>query len=560
MNGRRLVAIGLAVVLLNGIVLPAAAITVDVSLGNVIISDTHVTHTPAADEAQMSQEHGGIVEIVQSCSGAVSNTVSVTTSSDITVALNDVNISAESGAAIQVNVSSGAEVTVELNGENTLVGGSKHAALESSGTGGSLIIQDETDAAGSLTATGGDFAAGIGGAYGGNAGDLVITGGDITAKPGQNSAAIGSGYKGTAGDITITGGTIDAQSGSFSTGIGSACRGEVGDITIEGGTITAESGQNNAGIGSGYYGIAGEITINGGSVKAEASEYGAGIGSACYGEVGNITINGGTVEAEGAKMAAGIGSGYYGTNGNIIITGGDVTAYGKYYGAGIGSGYYGEGQDIEITGGTVTAVGGSGAGAGIGSGHWSQSGDITITGGTVNATGSSWGAGIGSGGWGRVGDITITNFSDITAKGGDSAEAIGNGHEGKMGDLIICDATSSDNAETAVERWYYKKGCLWKNGEKMQVLFTILEGETECWDWTECLEDGTLTVMVSRNTVNLRTSAKDVQTLWNWGICRIIVKTAETEVEMDLQKIIEEATAGSIMLKINSKESAFIFE
>lgn len=126
---------------------------------------------------------------------------------------------------------------------------------------------------------------------------LTISGsGSLTATGGPKAAGIGSGASGTCGDITISGGTVEAYGGSDGAGIGSGASGTCGDITISGGTITANGGSQGAGIGSGYY----QATC------------------------GNIKISGGTVTAMGGGEAAGIGSGYYSGStsscGDITIT------------------------------------------------------------------------------------------------------------------------------------------------------------------------------------------------------------------------------------------------
>ena len=89
-----------------------------------------------------------------------------------------------------------------------------------------------------------------------NCGDIVIKGGTITATGGSDAAGIGSGLKGTCGDITVNGGTITSTG---YTGIGAGEQGTCGKITINGGTITATG--SIGGIGVGIKGTCGNITI-----------------------------------------------------------------------------------------------------------------------------------------------------------------------------------------------------------------------------------------------------------------------------------------------------------
>ena len=267
-------------------------------------------------------------------------------------------------------------VEIELDGDNELKSGTHRAGLEkntSTSTGTLTLKDDKKDdkeaGIGSLKATGGQYAAGIGnGGYYSNGGN----------RSGEN--------------ITLTGGTVTATGGWGGAGIGGGYYGSGKNITIKGGTVTATGGDEGAGIGGGYY----------------------------YGNGENITINGGRVNATGGWGGAGIGGGggYDGCSGkNITITGGTVTAGGGDRGAGIGGGINGSGEDITINGGTVTADGGVNA-AGIGGGERGNGEDITITDGTVNAAGGGSGAGIGGGWKGSGSNVTVSGAAQVTAIAG----------------------------------------------------------------------------------------------------------------------------------------------
>ena len=228
-------------------------------------------------------------------------------------------------------------VEIELDGNNELKSGPHRAGFEknTSTSTGTLTLKDDNNEAGSLTATGGDWGAGIGnGGYYGNSDN----------RSGEN--------------ITITGGTVNATGGWGGAGIGGGYYGSGKNITIKGGTVTATGGEEGAGIGGGYY-------------------YGGGYyGNGYYGNGENIKITDGTVNATGGWGGAGIGGG----NGkNITIIGGTVTAGGGYRGAGIGGGISGSGKNITITGGTVTATGGD-EGAGIGGGATGSGSNVTVSG------------------------------------------------------------------------------------------------------------------------------------------------------------------------------------
>ena len=235
-----------------------------------------------------------------------------------------------------LSVQGNGNVEIELDGNNELKSGPHRAGLEknTSTSTGTLTLKDDNNEAGSLTATGGDWGAGIGnGGYYGNSDN----------RSGEN--------------ITITGGTVNATGGWGGAGIGGGYYGSGKNITIKGGTVTATGGEEGAGIGGGYY-------------------YGGGYyGNGYYGNGENIKITDGTVNATGGWGGAGIG----GNGKNITIIGGTVTAGGGYRGAGIGGGISGSGKNITITGGTVNADGGTNA-AGIGGGATGSGSNVTVSG------------------------------------------------------------------------------------------------------------------------------------------------------------------------------------
>ena len=81
-------------------------------------------------------------------------------------------------------------VEIELDGDNELKSGTQSAGLEKTSTG-TLTLKDDSKEAGSLTATGGNNAAGIGGGFQGNGENITITGGTVTATGGFSAAGIG---------------------------------------------------------------------------------------------------------------------------------------------------------------------------------------------------------------------------------------------------------------------------------------------------------------------------------------------------------------------------------
>ena len=278
-------------------------------------------------------------------------------------------------------------VEIELDGNNELKSGASKAGLEKTSTG-KLTLKDDNNEAGSLTATGGASAAGIGGGFQGKGENITITGGTVTAAGGFGNAGIGGGNGSDGENITITGGSVTATGGEFAAGIGGSNGGSGNNITIKGGTVTATGGgyrgNSGAGIGGGSSGSGENITINDGKVTATGGNYAAGIGGGSVGAWGgdagsgkNITINGGPVHATGTDGGAGIGGGENGNGEDITINGGKVNASGAYGGAGIGGGVNGIGSKVTVSGAaqvTATATGsgpdwsGVGTGATIGNG------------------------------------------------------------------------------------------------------------------------------------------------------------------------------------------------
>ncbi len=232
----------------------------DLSQGSIEVS---------ADESgqYVSQVDAGFVNVTQTSPTIISqsdsetptqNTISISATGGATaeVTLDGVNID-ESGTgnnyngegavtAVSVSPDEDSTVIIELDGENTVKSGRGHAGVENNDS--NLVIQDENKVSGSLDATGGAYAAGIGGGY---------------AKDGSN--------------ITINSGTVNASCGAESAGIGGGRNGNGTNITINGGKVTA-TGQAGAGIGGGLKGKGDNITINDGSVVASSNSYGEGAG------------------------------------------------------------------------------------------------------------------------------------------------------------------------------------------------------------------------------------------------------------------------------------------
>lgn len=212
-------------------------------------------------------------------------------------------------------------VEIELDGDNELKSGTQSAGLEKTSTG-TLTLKDDSKEAGSLTATGGNNAAGIGGGFQGNGENITITGGTVTATGGFSAAGIGGGREGKGENITITGGTVNATSNDGA-GIGGGLLGSGENIAITGGTVNATGTDGGAGIGGGENGNGEDITINGGKVNASGAYGGAGIGGGVNGIGSKVTVSG---AAQVTAMATGSGPDWSGVGtGATIGNGGSKT-------------------------------------------------------------------------------------------------------------------------------------------------------------------------------------------------------------------------------------------
>ena len=298
---------------------------------------------------------------------ASSNTVTIKAENEndkVEVKLEDLNIDASSRGEAAVSVTGKGDTNIELNGDNELKSGADHAGLEhnKTRTSGELTIQDK-DKNGSLTATGGEYGAGIGGSIG-NAGQVTITGGNITATGGDQGAGIGGGIFGS-GDVTISGNAKieNAQGGNNGSGIGGGL-GASGTVTIkDDSTVTATGGEAGAGIGGGLGGLA-DVTIE-----------------------GNATVN-----ATGGVGSAGIGGGR-GAKNDKDGNGNQITIKSNESGAPTVNATGGVSEVDTQTGETIPG------GAGIGSGLGDAKADITLEGKvTIVAKGGEGNAAIGANG------------------------------------------------------------------------------------------------------------------------------------------------------------------
>ena len=291
----------------------------------------------AADDPATSTPANGFWGNTITVINKVANTVLNLTLRDVKIDVSDNRTYGDETGKAALSVQGKGSVEIELDGKNELKSGYKRAGLEKTSEG-TLTLKDDKKKAGSLTATGGKFGAGIGGGNGGSGKNITITGGTVNAKGGLEGAGIGGGTGGSGEAITINGGTVNAAGGGQGAGIGGGNYGSGEDITIKGGTVEANGGLFGVGIGGGSAASIGgsgkNITITGGTVKAAGGERGAGIGGGSWGSGSNVTVSGaaqvtaiaGKPDRNGVGAGATIGNGDSMTEDGEIVDGKKIQA------------------------------------------------------------------------------------------------------------------------------------------------------------------------------------------------------------------------------------------
>ena len=262
--------------------------------------------------------------------------ISVTAQDPVNLVLNGISIQLATVNGSAFSIATGADVTLELDGETVLKSHAGGPGLLVSDDA-FLTIMDENGTDGSLSA----YSAQVVDCKHDQSGTFAEYNGGFAGIGGPNSDT----PKEYTGHITIKSGTVNAYGYGFGAGIGGGDFSSGGFLTIDGGTVLAMSAGNPP---SGWAD----------STSSQASGIGGSQGQAS----GTIRINGGVVEAYGGYGCAGIGGGIV----DVEITGDAVvTASGGKYAAGIG-GYDKDKGTIHIVIGentTVTAYGGENASA-----------------------------------------------------------------------------------------------------------------------------------------------------------------------------------------------------
>ena len=287
-----------------------------------------ITVSATAENQTVSQAGGASTvdnnPVITSSSGTTNNTVTITAEKNATanVTLENVNIDTRTTDEAAITASGEGNVNIELNGTNTVQSGNTHAGVEKKDNGTLTITDENKD--GSLTATGGNYGAGIGGGYEGSGSNIAIEGGKVEASSVGGGAGIGGGSLGSGSNIAVSGGEVTAQGGVGGAGIGGGQGGSGSNITISDGKVTATGAGAGAGIGGGYEGSGKGITIEGGEVTAQGDAGGAGIGGGISGTGSDVTISG---DAQVKVQGGTTGSDWH--KGAAIGNGGTPTAEGN---------------------------------------------------------------------------------------------------------------------------------------------------------------------------------------------------------------------------------------
>ena len=200
MKKKRIVSTLLALLLLASLPVSAHAAVWDIGKGNITVNAGSGGQTVTQGDGAAVEDSAPVIT-----GSSTENTVTINAEKDQTssVTLSGANIDVSNEGKAAVSTNGEGNVSIELDGENTLKSGYRHAGLEKN-NGGGLTIADQ-DENGKLTATGGSDGAGIGGGFKGNGNNIVITGGEVNATSNGCGAGIGGGGGGDGSDITVSG-------------------------------------------------------------------------------------------------------------------------------------------------------------------------------------------------------------------------------------------------------------------------------------------------------------------------------------------------------------------
>ena len=219
MKRKKIVSTLLALLLLASLPVSALAAEWDISKGDITVN---------AGSGGQTVTQGSQVDVPDSApvitGSSTENTLTINAEKDQTanVTLSDVNIDVSSEGKAAVTTTGEGNVSIELNGDNTLKSATNHAGLEKN-NGGSLTIADENKN-GKLTAKGGDYGAGIGGGCYGYGNNITVSGdaklkvqGGVEDNIDGAGAGIGNGGSSDERAIPVTGAEVEPDTSGLTT-------------------------------------------------------------------------------------------------------------------------------------------------------------------------------------------------------------------------------------------------------------------------------------------------------------------------------------------------------
>ena len=262
---RRLFALALA--LLLAVSLPVSALARDwyIDEGDITIRATENGQTVSQGNTTEADD----APVIKQRESSTTKTITINADENATanVTLGGVNIDASSRGNNTAGICTTGDgnVTIELDGNNSVKSAADAAGLQKNSSG-NLTIKDDNTTAGNLEASGGRGSAGIGGGNNQRADNITITGGTILAKGGGDGGSAyadgggagiggghyGGGHDGNGSDIKLSGGKITAKGGTGGAGIGGGRSGTGSDITISGDAqVKSQGGTSNKDTGAG---------------------------------------------------------------------------------------------------------------------------------------------------------------------------------------------------------------------------------------------------------------------------------------------------------------------
>ncbi len=203
-------------------------VSIDDSL---FVSDSGNTRTLTSKIVNLGKLTGDkTVEDGMIITGTLGGNYKVSIAAGATVTLRDITISGEDSSDYDwAGLTCLGDATFILEGVNNVTGFHSYCPGVFVPTGKTLWIRGE----GTLRAFSNGWAAGIGAGYRQTAcGNITIEGGTIVASGGTGAAGIGSSFGSACGDISILGGEVYGIGGEAAAGIGCGAEGSCGAINI----------------------------------------------------------------------------------------------------------------------------------------------------------------------------------------------------------------------------------------------------------------------------------------------------------------------------------------